>query len=69
VTADSEREMLCFGGPLDGQTVRLPAPPDGYRDFAGFLVVWHAVDTDAIPLWRGRAFGAAVEKWRNGEVR
>lgn len=63
VPPPDDRELILFGGPLDGRITRGIAPPPGYRDFAGALCVWHAVRIASMPLWQGEQFKAAVRLW------
>lgn len=49
---EGTRSMIMFGGPLDGAVLQLAAPPDGYRDQGGSLVLWHAIRVESVPFWR-----------------
>jgi hypothetical protein len=66
VPPSSGRHVICFGGPLDGADC-FNLIPDGYRDFGGVLIVWHAVKTSAMPMWRGHDFPEVVEHYLRDE--
>jgi len=57
------RALILFGGPRDGDVLHAAAPPPGYRDFAGALVVWHLIRVESMPLWQGHQFERAVRRW------